>query len=161
MSDSDTPPVVSTTTITEDTITQVVTAGRQGYRTTEFWLHVVALLVGVYLFFKGKDELAALLIGLSGFSYNVSRGIAKKAAVLLLALTITTGCSTPGYVKASEVKGLVDAVTLRHDAYVDADGTLDEEHKASYKRSAALIRMTVDEAVASGNAKAPASGASK
>lgn len=51
------------------------------------------------------------------------------------------------FIKADKVAGSVNAVTGRHDAYVNGDDSLDSLHKEVYLRSSALLRDVVDEAL--------------
>lgn len=118
------------------------TVTKPGIRTTEFWMSVALFLLGVFLMSKGKDEVGAALMGASGFGYTMSRGMAKKAAsVLLLCVVLAgAGCTPSGYVKASELRPLVERVVKRHDDYVKADKTLTAAESKSCLLSTELIR---------------------
>jgi hypothetical protein len=59
---------------------------------------------------------------------------------------VAPGCMRKGYVKVSAIEGLVDKVSTRHDAYVDADDSLSDLKKRTYKRSTELLRKVVAEA---------------
>lgn len=64
--------------------------------------------------------------------------------VLSVALLLT-GCHK-GYINAANTHDAVEIVLERHDAYVRADGTLDDAHRASYLRTSELIRRAYVEA---------------
>lgn len=80
---------------------------KKGYQTTEFWISLVAMLLGA-LFASGivPDQgpwerlCAALATVLSAMGYTVSRGIAKQGGLVLaacLTLAALTGCAGPAY----------------------------------------------------------------
>ena len=52
---------------------------KPGVKTSEFWLTAAAQVVAAVLIALGHAELGAALVAVSGGTYNVSRGAAKKA----------------------------------------------------------------------------------
>lgn len=137
---------------------------KPGYRTTEFWLSLAAMIVGAVFASGafGEDSqvlkvagLAASVLGVLG--YTVSRGKAKQGAkvlgMIILPLLIL-GCSN-GMIRADSIDGLVRKVSDRHDALVigkkdlNGDGTIDDKDAAdrrTYLRSTELLRKLLDEA---------------
>ena len=65
------------------------------------------------------------------------------ALVLILALA---GCGTPGYIRADAIESTVGHIIKRHDAYVDADPTLDDLERRIYKRDGDLLKVLFAEA---------------
>ena len=49
-----------------------------GYKSTEFYLTLVAGIVGIYLIAIGKDEIGATLLCLSGITYSAGRSLIKR-----------------------------------------------------------------------------------
>lgn len=67
--------------------------------------------------------------------------------VLVVAiLFIGPGCMRKGYVKVGAIEGLVEKVSTRHDAYINADDSLSDLKKRVALRSTALLRKVVAEA---------------
>lgn len=66
--------------------------------------------------------------------------------LILAALLLTsTGCAKHT-ISVDAIDSLITIVSARHDAYIDADKTLDAGKKADYKRSTALLNAVVAEA---------------
>ena len=62
---------------------------KQGYKTTEFWISFLALLVGTLIAsgYIGEDGMAGKVLAfgasaLTALGYTISRGIVKKAEAL-------------------------------------------------------------------------------
>lgn len=51
---------------------------KPGFRTTEFWITVLLIVVGTVLVLGGKEELGTTLILGAAAPYVVSRGMAKR-----------------------------------------------------------------------------------
>lgn len=52
---------------------------RSGYRTSEFWIAIIAALCGAFLIVvKGDVNQGSALLGTASLGYSLSRGIAKK-----------------------------------------------------------------------------------
>lgn len=94
---------------------------KAGVRTTEFWLAVATFVVGLTLVIVGKTEIQQLvgagLLSLTSIGYSVSRGLVKKAAVILLCVSFM-GCGTINeqYIQADQ--GTYDAIAPEYEAYV-------------------------------------------
>lgn len=143
-----------------DEATPVCPSEKPGIKTTEFWLALAMMVVGAWLISKGKDEVGGVLTLAAGSVYTGFRGLVKSklaqaGAVLLLVFAV--GCGTPGYVKASEIQGLVHAVCDRHKRLVAQDpsyvGPFAEQKRQSDIRSGDILVGTVDEAVKAGEEK--------
>lgn len=131
---------------------------RPGYRTTEFWLSTIAVLIGAVMA-SGLAEsspvmrvagIAATVLGAMG--YSVSRGMSKRAPAILIFLLplFLVGCCK-GHVRAEAVLELTEAVTLRHDRLIDgkpSPADQDPGKRASHLRSSELLRKAVQEAAA-------------
>jgi len=70
-----------------------------------------------------------------------------RAFLVSSALLVCTSCVGPVGVQPEALQGVLGPVLDRHDAYVRADAALDPLDKATYLRSSALIRETVQAAV--------------
>lgn len=80
---------MSSTTIVQDqgAQTTTTTATKPGYKTTEFWLSLLAMIVGL-LYTSGvissgttADKIAGLAVQvLAALGYSVSRGLAKSSS---------------------------------------------------------------------------------
>lgn len=121
-------------------------ADRAGWRTTEFWVTLAALAASVYLFSIGKDEAAAAMLAVSGGSYAVSRGFAKRAGALLLAGLAFTGCATDPTVRVDAIEPALVSIMARHDNYVAADDALTADERAIYWKTTELVREVLAEA---------------
>lgn len=80
---------------------------------------------------------------------------------ILAALLLCSGCARTGYVRASEIEGIVDAVCERHDKLCDSPEAmralgLDHAKGESYKRSSALLRDCIKSARKNEGAKGDA-----
>lgn len=64
------------------------------WKTSEFWLTIVAAGVGLTLVLAGHKELGGTMLVASLGSYSISRGLAKKAAPAFLLFVLLTGCCT-------------------------------------------------------------------
>jgi hypothetical protein len=97
---------------------------KPGWATTEFYLSLALGAFGAVLTqMPGKELVGALLSAAAILSYNLSRGIAKKAAAIFLAAlmsTALTGCSSPGFQAAeADVRaalGEVDSIATQINA---------------------------------------------
>lgn len=101
------------------------------------------------------DELA--LIASSGETPDSNPASGRAMARVLLSVVAVIlisfaawGCSSPGCVPAADTKPLLDIALDRHDAYVEADLTLDPTEKAAALRSSAILRDLFETAAASG-----------
>ncbi len=139
-------------------------ASKPGIRTTEFWLTTFAAVVGALLssglipdsspLMKGLG-VAAMVLSILG--YTVQRSGVKKILVFLVAAGLAfgaTGCSR-GTIKADAIAPLMGDVLDRHDRLVksakdvNGDGAVDakdDADRATFLRSAELLRRTVQEA---------------
>lgn len=70
----------------------------------------------------------------------------RIATLLVLVALCASGCTSSGYVHVDTFDGLIGPVADRHDAYVQADKTLDETQKRVFLRSTELLRKIIDEA---------------
>jgi uncharacterized protein HemX len=133
------------------------TKDRPGYRTTEFWLSTLAAIVGVILA-SGLVETSPIMkvagmaaAVLSAMGYSVSRGMTKRAIVLLVAIVLPLGIGGcgGGQIRAEAVDGLVRQVSDRHDKLVKGElkaSEISEADRATYLRSTELLRKVLDEA---------------
>lgn len=129
---------------------------KPGYKTTEFWLSLIATLVGAVLALVPSTSKVGQICGvvsmvLGALGYTVVRGGVKKAAqvfVLVLLPFFMIGCNK-GMVRADAIDGLTTDVCDRHDAMIS--GKLDpksisEADKATFLRSSAILRKVLQEA---------------
>ena len=68
--------------------------------------------------------------------------------LLIVVFLMAPGCVNKGYVKVSAIEGLVEKVSVRHDAYINADDSLSALKKRVALRSTTLLREIVTEAKA-------------
>lgn len=128
---------------------------KAGWRTTEFWLSTIALLVGA-LYATGiiaEETKWGKIVGvismvLSGMGYSVSRGITKAAKLFLVAVTLPLilGACCRGHISADAVAPLIEDVSALHDKLVTKDPAISDADKATYLRSTELLRKVVKEA---------------
>jgi len=69
----------------------------------------------------------------------------KRLKYCALAALLLCGCQTD-MVRAAAIDGLVQRVSERHDVYVKADESLDEDERKTYLRSTELLRKVLEEA---------------
>jgi hypothetical protein len=72
----------------------------------------------------------------------------KHLLVIVVALLLA-GCGSKGYIRADAIDGLVEKVTVRHDALLKGEldpKDISAEDKATFLRSAELLRQAVKEA---------------
>lgn len=119
---------------------------RPGWRTTEFWVTLAALAASVYLFSIGKDEAAAAMLAVSGGSYAVSRGFAKRAGALLLAGFMFSGCASDPTVRVDAIEPALVSIMARHDHYIAADEALTMDERSIYLQTTELVRQVLAEA---------------
>lgn len=101
------------------------------------------------------DELALIASSGEPPASNPASGRAMARVLLSIVAVILLGfaawsCSSPGCVPAADTKPLLDIALDRHDAYVEADLTLDPTEKAAALRSSAILRDLFETAAASG-----------
>ena len=76
----------------------------------------------------------------------------KKSGIMLLAAAALAvacvGCQSTGTIQAAAVDTPMRACLDRHDAYVQADTTLDATQKSTYLRSSEIVRKVLDAAAA-------------
>jgi len=77
----------------------------------------------------------------------------KKLSVVLLLMIALTGCTscTKGYVKASEIEPMVDAVVERHNGYIDKGSETDPARAETFKNEANVLKAAVNTAAKGGN----------
>lgn len=75
---------------------------KTGYKTTEFWLSLAAMVVGALMAsgVMGEDDMAMKVVSLvasmlGALGYTVSRGIAKKGEAIKEAVIASTKTSDP------------------------------------------------------------------
>lgn len=73
---------------------------------------------------------------------------------LIVVFLMAPGCMNKGYVKVSAIEGLVEKVSVRHDAYINADDSLSDLKKRVALRSTTLLRAVINEAKAKKEAEA-------
>jgi hypothetical protein len=101
---------------------------RSGIRTTEFWLTVGSILLGLALLLFGKTELQQqagfALLSLSSAGYSISRGFVKskavKAAALVLLMVSFVGCGTLNEQYVSKDRAVYEAIAPEYEAYVQS-----------------------------------------
>lgn len=118
----------------------------------------LAILVGLTILLADVDTTLAITLLLGGFgalgvSFQMNRssgGGGPTAALGFLAATalLLGACAGPrDCIRASALEGTVRPVIARHDAYVEADPTLDQAAKDRYLRSTELIEKALQEAL--------------
>lgn len=72
-----------------------------------------------------------------------------KHVVALLCVVALFGCSgmQRGYIKASEIKPMTDAVVERHNGYIDAGSEVVPDRITAFKNEADVLKAVVDAAV--------------
>ncbi len=137
---------------------------KPGYKSTEFWLTMIAQIVGGALASGAIEEASPLaricgmgMMVLSGLGYTFVRGGVKKAAkVLIFCLVLPVllaGCCV-GHVRAKGILGVTTEVSERHDRLLNDEATEDDkdpEQTASHLRSSKLLRLAVTKAAESGD----------
>jgi hypothetical protein len=53
---------------------------KAGWRTSEFWVTLVALAMAAALMYRGRDELATVVLSVATGGYHASRAIVKAKA---------------------------------------------------------------------------------
>lgn len=69
-----------------------------------------------------------------------------KKLIFASLLLLPIGCKSDNMIDADRIKSLVETVSERHDAYVDADETLSPELKTFYKNSTQRLLSLVNAA---------------
>lgn len=130
---------------------------KPGWKTTEFWLTCVGVLAGLIMSSGLADnhplvKVAGMaMAALTALGYSVSRGITKKAMVLVLVIFIPlsiSGCSK-GMVRVEAIAGLVEDVSRRHDSMLKGEvkpESVSEADRATWLRSTEILRGVVREA---------------
>lgn len=54
------------------------TPKKPGFKTSEFWIAVLVILVGAAMLWRDKDEIGLMLIFGAAAPYSISRGLAKR-----------------------------------------------------------------------------------
>lgn len=140
---------------------------KPGFKTTEFWLTAIAMIVGLVMASGAVPDdsglsraLGIAAAALAAMGYSVSRGQAKKVLLIFLLPILLLGVAgcCKGHVRAEALEDTLEAVCDRHDKLVDVvdlktldldgDGKLDQdEDRATYKRSTELLRETIRRAL--------------
>ncbi len=143
---------------------------KPGFKTTEFWMTAIAVILGV-VFTAGLPEdsvvlkvagMAASVLAIMG--YQVSRGGAKKAAKILaicVSLGLVAGCCGRGSIPVDDIEAPVRVLVDRHDKLlsgeIDPKGDLtgdgkvdgrDEAKKKSWSRTGELLILQLEAAKA-------------
>jgi len=109
---------------------------------------ILMFLGGLSLVLVGQTEIGIpLLAAASGVALGKT-GTTKVAPVLLagiLAFSVMS-CSAPRMVSVDAIEPALTSVIERHDAYVQADSTLDTYLKTLYLRTTELLKKLLEEA---------------
>jgi len=109
---------------------------------------ILMFLGGLSLVLVGQTEIGIpLLAAASGVALGKT-GTTKVAPVLLagiLAFSVMS-CSAPRMVSVDAIEPALVEVINRHDAYVQADSTLDTYLKTLYLRTTELLKKLLEEA---------------
>jgi hypothetical protein len=120
----------------------VQVAAKPGYKSTEFWLSLLAMIITAVIASGMLDTESSMgkivALGatvLTALGYTVGRSLVKSSAakvgVLFLALMLPLqGCCPPGYIKASEVDGPIRRLVQRHAAYIESDAAYQDQNNA-------------------------------
>lgn len=138
---------------------------KPGFKTTEFWLTLVAVAVGA-IFASGafgEDSGTLQIAGiaatvLTAMGYTVSRGMAKKVVLFFLLPLLLLGAAgcCKGHIRADSIDGSIKIVSKRHDRLVNlvkdvngdgvVDGT-DDADRRTYLRTTELLQGVVKTAL--------------
>ena len=58
--------------------TQGGTPKKPGFKTSEFWIAVLVIVVGAVMLWRDKDEIGLTLIFGAAAPYSIARGLAKR-----------------------------------------------------------------------------------
>jgi hypothetical protein len=111
---------------------------KPGWKTTEFWLHLIAVLAGAIMASglpsQNKIVQVAGMISatLGALGYGATRAIVKAAGVFLLCLMLTSCCSINKDAVKAATDSEVDLMT-ELSAYVDSDAKKSDDLKAAEK----------------------------
>lgn len=71
--------------------------------------------------------------------------IKKPKRLFLAPLLLLAGCAS-NMISVDAIKGSVEAVSARHDAYVEADDSLSADERSIFLRTTELLRRILEEA---------------